>query len=89
MTDRRAEAAWHLDKRVNLGHLAATLTLAVAIISWGSAIDRRLAVSEEKLATMQLDQGRQDARLESVVIQLRDDMKEMIRKLDRLTELRR
>lgn len=89
MIDRRDEAAWHLDKRVNIGHLAATLTLAVAIVGWGAAIDRRLAVSEEKLAAMQLDQGKQDARLESVVIQLRDDMKEMIRKLDRLVEARR
>ena len=91
--DRRAalrgERSWHLDKRINVGHIMATLTLAAAVMGWGAAMDRRLAVLEEKTAATVIDQKRQDERLESAVSSLRDDIKELLRKMDRFVETRK
>lgn len=82
----RAETAWHLDKRVNVGHLLTTLAMAIAAFTWAGAMDRRVAVLEEKAATHVIDQRRQDEVLERAINAMREDMREVARKLDRLVE---
>lgn len=94
MIDERDDREpWHLDKRVNLGHLLTTLSLAVAIFAWGSAMDRRVAVLEEKAAAQRERDSAQDAAAGSAVLLLRADLaglradtQETNRKLDRLFE---
>jgi hypothetical protein len=48
--DRRHES-WHLDKRINIGHILTTLAIAGSVFLWGSAIDRRVALLEQAQAT--------------------------------------
>lgn len=95
MSDERADdrEPWHLDKRVNLGHLLTTLSLAVAIFAWGSAMDRRVAVLEEKAAAQRERDAGQDSAAGTAVILLRneltglhDEIRETNRKLDRIFE---
>lgn len=89
----REDGAWHLDKKLNVGHLLTTLTLAGALVSWGGAMDRRIAVLEEKAATYQVEQRRQDEQLKVSIDSIRDefrslreDLREHTRKLDRIVE---
>jgi hypothetical protein len=44
--DTSTDSAWHLDKKVNISHIIATLMLAAAIFTWGSKIEQRIALVE-------------------------------------------
>lgn len=91
MTDD--ERHWHLDKRLNLGHLLTTVSLAAAIMWWGAAMDRRVAVLEAARDVQTLNDGRQDADLHRALAAmkeesrlLREEIRDTGRKLDRLIE---
>lgn len=43
--DRRAHR-WHLDKRLNVGHLLTTIALAGSMFAWGTKMDSRVTVLE-------------------------------------------
>lgn len=84
---------WHLDKRLNISHILTTIVLAGGMLGWGSAMDRRVAVLEERAAAQRLIDDRQDADMlralglikeESRL--LRDELRDQGRKLDRLIE---
>ena len=84
---------WALDKRLNIGHLLTTLSLAAALFAWASSMDRRIAVLEtQQQAQIERDR-QQDSALASTVVLLRNDytglreeLRETNRKLDRLAE---
>jgi hypothetical protein len=40
---------WHLKREVNVGHIFATLTLTIGLISWGQSMDTRLTRVESSL----------------------------------------
>lgn len=84
---------WHLDKRLNLGHLITTASLAAAIMWWGAAMDRRVAVLEAAASVQAGTDTRQDADLHRALAAmkeesrlLRDELRDTGRKLDRLIE---
>ena len=85
---RSSDSAWHSDKKVNLSHIVATLTLAAAIFTWGSKIEQRIALVEASATRQaQVDQA-QDQEFRRHVVEMRDDIRELSRKLDKLTETR-
>lgn len=84
---------WHLDKRLNLGHLLTTVSLAAAIMWWGAAMDRRVAVLEAARDSQATNDSRQDADLHRALAamkeesrMLREEIRDTGRKLDRLIE---
>lgn len=84
---------WALDLKVNVGHILATLGLAAGLFTWGSAIDRRLAVLEEKASMQASIDTKQDSASQAATLLLRADLagmkaeiSETNRKLDRLIE---
>lgn len=82
-------AHWHLDRRVNVGHLIATLMLAASVFAWGSAIDKRVAVVEAAVVQNEKDNQRQDAALKDSATLIREDLRglrEEIRELGRKLE---
>lgn len=82
-------AHWHIDKRVNVGHLITTLMLAASVFAWGSAIDRRVAIVEASVVQNEKDNARQDVALKESATLIRDDLrmlKEEIRELGRKLE---
>ena len=82
------EASWHLDKKVNISHILATLTLAAAIFTWGSKIEQRVALVESSTARQaQVDQA-QDQEFRRYVVEMREDVREMSRKIEKLIESR-
>lgn len=82
------ETSWHLDKKVNISHILATLTLAAAIFTWGSKIEQRVALVESSTARQaQVDQA-QDQEFRRYVVEMREDVREMSRKIEKLIESR-
>lgn len=77
-----------MDKKVNISHILATLTLAAAIFTWGSKIEQRVALVESSTARQaQVDQA-QDREFRRYVVEMREDVREMSRKIDKLIESR-
>ena len=77
-----------MDKKVNISHILATLTLAAAIFTWGSKIEQRVALVESSTARQaQVDQA-QDQEFRRSVVEMREDVREMSRKIDKLIESR-
>lgn len=77
-----------MDKKVNISHILATLTLAAAIFTWGSKIEQRVALVESSTARQaQVDQA-QDQEFRRYVVEMREDVREMSRKIDKLIESR-
>ena len=85
---RSNDSAWHLDKKVNLSHIVATLTLAAAIFMWGSKIEQRIALVEASSTRQaQVDQA-QDQEFRRSVVEMREDIRELSRKIDKLIDSR-
>jgi hypothetical protein len=61
---------WHLDKRLNLGHLLTTLALATSIFVWASAIERRVSVHDAEIEILKT------ANKEAIAL-LRDELREV------------
>ena len=82
------DGAWHLDKKVNISHIIATLMLAAAIFTWGSKIEQRISLVEEKAGRQaQVDQA-QDQEFRRSVVEMREDIRDLSRKIDKLIESR-
>ena len=69
--------AWHLDKRVNVSHIVATLMLAVSVFAWANAIDRRVSVIEAQVTAAKEDNRRQDEQSNEALRLVRDEMREL------------
>lgn len=82
------DSAWHLDKKVNVSHILATLTLASAIFMWGSKIEQRIALVEASAVRQQAIDQAQDQEFRRYVVEMREDVREMSRKIDKLIEAR-
>lgn len=65
-----ADPHWHLDKRLNLGHLLTTLALATSIFVWASAIERRVSVHDAEIEILKT------ANKEAIAL-LRDELREV------------
>lgn len=85
---RDSDSAWHLDKKVNVSHIIATLMLAGAIFAWGSKMEQRVAIVEATAQRQaQVDQS-QDQEFRRYVVEMREDIRELSRKIDKLIETR-
>lgn len=93
-SNRRRESlpdnTWHLDKRINVSHLVATVLLFAGLMAWGSRVDTRLAVLETQdavlddlIARQSAEHNRDMARLESA---LQRHYEALIRIEDKLDE---
>lgn len=83
-----ADTAWHLDKKVNISHILATLTLAGAIFTWGSKIEQRIALVEASAVRQQAVDQAQDQEFRRSVVEMREDIRDLSRKIDKLIETR-
>jgi len=50
-TESNHDSHWHLDKRLNVGHILTTLTIVIAFFLWANTIDRRITTVEVRQAT--------------------------------------
>lgn len=77
MTEKELEErrTWHLDKRLNVGHILTTITIAVGVFVWASKMDSRITVLEV-----------QQQNTAQTGIEIKSQLQELNRKLDRIIE---
>ena len=72
---------WHLDKKLNVGHLLTTLSLAGALIVWGMNMESRINVHQSEIESIKEHSKESNDRLISAIDKIDN-------KLDRLIERR-
>ncbi len=65
------------DLTVNLGNVLTALAMLAAGFTWGSAMDRRVAVLEEKAQVLKERDSQQDSQTHASVILLRSEFAEL------------
>lgn len=68
---------WHLDKRINVSHLIATLLLAISVFAWANGVDKRISVIESQHHQFEKENERQDKQLEANNALLRAELGEI------------
>lgn len=89
MSDEQQKKHFTLDPTVNISHILATLTMAASIFLWGNAMDRRVAVLEEKAHSQEKRDVQQDSSAASALLLLRADFADLkgeIRETNRKVE---
>lgn len=75
--DKRDRPHWSFDQRINVGHLLTTIGMAAGLFVYAGAIDRRIAVLEEKAAAQRERDIQQDSQAASALLLLRNDLTDM------------
>ena len=83
--DRRS---WHLDKTVSIGHILSTLIIALSVFSWAMAIDKRVEQNAQKIVFLEKNHKRLEDRFDATRNEIRQDLRAIHTKLDRLIERR-
>ena len=78
--------AWHVKREIQLGHIITTLTIAVSVVIYVGRQDQRIALIEQQLSHQLERDQRQDADASNALRLVRDDIKMLGEKLDRLYE---
>jgi len=94
---RAADKQWHLDRTVSVGHMVSTLSLLIVGIVYVTDINSKVETHDERLSgieeTITLERENMIRMFEEqkddstrAFDQLRDDMKSINQKLDKLIE---
>lgn len=84
MTDK--DNHWHLDKRLNVGHLLTTISVAGLLVIWAMNMETRIAEHEIKIANNTAKIERSEDRTNKTFERVYELMNKMNDKLDRLIE---
>lgn len=80
------DTRWHLDKRVPIGLIGAVLVQTISFVWFISKIDSRVSSLESGVVMQRDRDDRQDRASADAAANVRTDLKEIDRKLDRLIE---
>lgn len=79
---------WHLDKRVQISHIVTTVVVAVGAVLYIGDIKRDVEVLKAQYQSQRDRDSQQDRAFADSVQLLREDLKAVNAKLDRLIESR-
>lgn len=82
--ERRAleKKRYRVDTIFGWGHIIATLTLAGTILSWANSMDKRVAISETKIQSIEVKNDAQDRDSDRNLSRILDELREINRKID-------
>ena len=81
-----SEKRWHIDKTINLAHMLTTMGLIAALFAWGGDVDKRIALLEDNRVVQKAIDMQQDEQAREAVLLLREELRDVGHKLDRLSE---
>lgn len=84
--DRDGGNGWHVDKRVNVGHIITTLMIAVAAFAWAGKADTRIAVLEERSVSQKETELRRDKAFSDSLGDLKASILLLNEKIDRIID---
>lgn len=88
VTPDRKRPEWHLDKTVSVTHIFSTIAALTAMVVLGSQFNTRLTLVEQAVVVQHATETRQDADVAEFKREIRETMKNVSDKLDRLIERR-
>lgn len=86
--DRRASANWHLEKSVSISHLISTAAIILAVLTFASKMDTRVAILEQAENYQNRTDMAQDADRARLASQVNSQLVIINAKLDRIIEHR-
>lgn len=78
--------SWHFKREIQLGHIITTLTIAVSVVMYVGKQDQRIALIEQQLKQQAERDQRQDTDAANALRLVREDLKALAEKLDRIYE---
>ncbi|WP_423186787.1 hypothetical protein ACO1PK_00810 [Alishewanella sp. d11] len=79
-------ASWHLDKTISVGHLVSTVIIAVSVFSWAMTLDKRVEQNSLSIAHLKEQQATDQKRVQELRQEIKQDLRDINAKLDRLIE---
>lgn len=76
MSQNMHDSRWHLDKRLNVGHLITTAMLFAGLFAWGSDVNTRLALVERDQSTLTRQVSEDLTELKEVLKEMRAEIRE-------------
>ena len=80
---------WHLEKSVSISHIISTIAIAGSMFVYIGKMDTRIALLEQSNQQQAHTDQRQDAERSESLREIRENMKAISEKLDRLIEAKR
>jgi len=77
---------WHLEKNVSIGHIITTFSVAVSMLIWATTVEKRVSLLEATTPVLMRADDRQEESRRELVNALREDLRVINAKLDRLSE---
>ncbi|MDX1538839.1 hypothetical protein [Arsukibacterium sp.] len=78
--------SWHLDKTISVGHLVSTLIIAVSVFGWAVTLDKRVEQNALAIIHLKEQQHAEQKRVEQLRSEIKQDLRDINHKLDRLIE---
>ena len=78
--------SWHLDKTISVGHLVSTLVIAISVFSWAVTLDKRVEQNSIAIVHLKEQQANEQKRLQELRQEIKQDLRDINQKLDRLIE---
>jgi hypothetical protein len=77
---------WHIDKTVSIGHMISTVVVLVTGVMYIDSIDTKVEKQGVKIEAIQQQVQQQRSDTKDMFLHIREDMKRINDKLDRLIE---
>ena len=79
---------WHIDKTVSIGHMVSTMVVLITGVMYIDSIDTKVEKQGVKIEAIQQQIHQQRSDTKDMFLHIREDMKRINGKLDRLIENR-
>ena len=77
---------WHIDKTVSIGHMVSTMVVLITGVMYIDSIDTKVEKQGVKIEAIQQQIHQQCSDTKDMFLHIREDMKRINDKLDRLIE---
>lgn len=77
---------WQIDKKVSVGHLLTTIVMAMSAVTYANTFDKRIDQNAMKIDYLAADQEKTEKRQNDFQKEMRDGVKALDNKLDRIIE---
>lgn len=84
--EARNRSPWHMDRSISITHIVTTVTISASVMIWAMKMDTRVSVLEMQAIHQTETDHRQDKDVQDRMQLVRDDLRDINHKLDRLVE---
>ena len=87
-TQQQQQKEWHLDKTLSISHIISTVAIALSAFAWAMAIEKKIEQNTQRLIFLEAVEKRLEDRVDRTRDELKQDLRAIDSKLDRLIERR-